>query len=737
MRNTVARSPLEFLVTVMISVVSVGLGCGPSADRSASPTLAPKGTPLAAKAEPVEPFEAHQKQESRHALILGTSDGATKVPLAEAENEVTVDVMWFKKTKPATGGSSPTVLRVAPQDDGAVRVGVFEQFQGGAGEMSRASVWIAAFLASTTLGQDLTNYRFSADVKGFIDGPSAGALISAGYLAALTGAEIDPLATMTGTVNPDGTVGPVGGIPQKFEASIKKGKKRLGYPIGLRFTEDVNTGKLVDLRQLASQAGATAVEIKDIHGAYEFLTGRVLPRPTPATAEEMVPGQPTIDAIRLKYEGWLAEFASAHAKAIEPAKPAPSPAPTDADEGVDVAPPVAPTLPPLVLALSKRAKDRANQATKEAAGGDYIAAYATIREAATLASTGAEIRGLWDDLFAQDLSSAQRRTNSRMREVEAAVESMKKVGAAHPTTIGGHLQMISSFQKGTAAVGFAVWGQANLGGVKQALAKLAQRPAADIASPANQAAILRIALPAIINLERAKVAAQSARESIEIEAIESSNYSCSEPAARKLAVSYSSAAVANLRYFESILLPEIARSTGSSKERARQYLGQLDPDYVAATVAMQMSLGEVEFIAKLKEKWGEESLAWSLSSLGGSIMTYFKSSLLISRWYSLGIERNQLTGAITKVTHEKAFVNMLENAERSAREHAHAAKVAIGEVPLQARIEFERARVLRKGDLDSRLRSLESFWASSSYSQTAVVMALHVINPAKHGAHGR
>jgi len=48
--------------------------------------------------------------------------------------------------------------------------------------------------------------------------------MAGGFLAAMTGAEIDPKAAMTGIINPDGTIGPVGGIPEKFLGSIDKGK---------------------------------------------------------------------------------------------------------------------------------------------------------------------------------------------------------------------------------------------------------------------------------------------------------------------------------------------------------------------------------------------------------------------------------------------------------------------------------------------------------------------------------
>ena len=154
----------------------------------------------------------------------------------------------------ATGGSSPVKLATAPNTDGSVQVGVFEELAGGTGSQWRAGVWVSAFVAANTLGKDLTDFTFRASSGGYIDGASASGLMAGGFLATMTGATIDPTATMTGIINPDGTIGPVAGIPEKFKAAIDKGKKRLGYPIGMRWARSEATGELVDLVQLAKDA---------------------------------------------------------------------------------------------------------------------------------------------------------------------------------------------------------------------------------------------------------------------------------------------------------------------------------------------------------------------------------------------------------------------------------------------------------------------------------------------------
>ena len=203
--------------------------------------------------------------------------------------------MWVKPGHggaPTTGGSTPVKLTTAPNPDADVRVGIYEQFAGGAGPQWRAGVWISSFVAATTLGKDLTDFKFTADSGGNIDGASASGLMTAGFLASLLGQPIDPGATMTGIINPDGTIGPVAGIPQKFLGSIAKGKRRLGFPIGMRYATDLDTKRPVDLVRLARTHGARATEIADVYDAYHFLTGKTLPRPVPVDEADMALGDP-------------------------------------------------------------------------------------------------------------------------------------------------------------------------------------------------------------------------------------------------------------------------------------------------------------------------------------------------------------------------------------------------------------------------------------------------------------
>jgi len=65
-----------------------------------------------------------------------------------------------------------------------------------------------------------------------VDGPSAGAAITICMIAALQNKTTNPSVFISGTVNPDGTIGKVGGLPYKVLASAKKGATLFLVPAG-------------------------------------------------------------------------------------------------------------------------------------------------------------------------------------------------------------------------------------------------------------------------------------------------------------------------------------------------------------------------------------------------------------------------------------------------------------------------------------------------------------------------
>ena len=72
---------------------------------------------------------------------------------------------------------------------------------------------------------------------------------------------------------------------------------------------------------------------------------------------------------------------------------------------------------------------------------------------------------------------------------------------------------------------------------------------------------------------------------------------------------------------------------------------------------------------------------------------------------------------------KSSFMHMLRRAERKSREHAKSAKIVAGGIPIQSKMAYRRAEILRDGNPGEKLRALALFWESSFYSQTAVMLA--------------
>jgi len=162
---------------------------------------------------------------------------------------------------------------------GDVRVGVIETRIGGASLMWRTAAWQATLTAAQLLDFHPQAMQTTFTVEGGIDGPSAGALLTIGVISAVLGDKLRDDVTMTGTINPDGMIGPVGGIPFKIEGAARVGKKIVLIPVHDRFEFDPRTKKPVDLVAHGERLGVKVIPTNDIWSAYREFTGKSLPRP--------------------------------------------------------------------------------------------------------------------------------------------------------------------------------------------------------------------------------------------------------------------------------------------------------------------------------------------------------------------------------------------------------------------------------------------------------------------------
>jgi len=155
----------------------------------------------------------------------------------------------------------------------------------------QASAHIAAMVACDLAGVPLSSYDFLVEVRSntiVMGGPSASAYICVAMYALIKGLSLRRDVAMTGMINPDGSIGPVGGILEKAEAVAKGGAKVFLIPVG---EEEVTTYKLKvkevgpfvfkELRPIrvnvlkyaAEKLGLKIVPVYDIRQAITYFTG--------------------------------------------------------------------------------------------------------------------------------------------------------------------------------------------------------------------------------------------------------------------------------------------------------------------------------------------------------------------------------------------------------------------------------------------------------------------------------
>ncbi len=156
---------------------------------------------------------------------------------------------------------------------------------------TQAAARTAVLVASSVLGINpfMYDYYFSLESRSVIvGGPSAGAAMTIATLAALRGDSIRRDVAITGMINPDGTIGPVGGLTHKLEAVAESGNfTTFLVPLGQRYVQQEVVEKrqegstiivitktiTVDLVKKGKELGINVFEVADIFQAYKYFTG--------------------------------------------------------------------------------------------------------------------------------------------------------------------------------------------------------------------------------------------------------------------------------------------------------------------------------------------------------------------------------------------------------------------------------------------------------------------------------
>jgi hypothetical protein len=604
------------------------------------------------------------------ALMALLSGIAACRPGPGAQRSVTawrdLDALWFRERgEVRLSGTTRLRATATPSREGAVRVVVLEEYAGATGAQWRASVWLAAFLASQILDRDLTENRFNISVGGIVDGPSAGALMAVGFLAALTGAPVRPDASVTGALAPDGSLLPVEGIPEKLPAAQRAGKRIVGIPAGQARTTDAR-GETVDVVARGRALGIRVVEVEDLYDAYALLTGRRIERPAPVDPARMRLGRVATAALRARARALLDR------------------GPRDAEE-------------PVAEGARAQAERARRKSVAHLASGQIAAAYIRAIQAAALESAVTWLGRLGGDV----------RSTPWRRRVEGTalsigqLENELSAAARRPPTAS----LLSAFGAAARARGCLE--------VARTLVEIASRIIGSARGPLERALRALQAhekvFVAALYLAFADLAVERARDFFRTRDGEGSLRL--EPGRlRRTAASLVSAASGNVHYVEALLLSDTATTYRQTIERVRAAFAQHERSYLCALQLAHLALSLRD--ADEKDRFSE------LLRLTAAAVSYVDSALVIAKYYFLGAALPGV-GEKRRQRRAEALAVLLRRAETDARAAAAQAVARVGTILREARLFYQAAVGLAAGSGGDRLRALRFYWRSGVASRLA------------------
>ncbi len=199
--------------------------------------------------------------------------GACSAPGSSATN--TVNALWYGKQKDGSiaQGVTKVTIETTSTNQSGFKVDLTGFESANAGAYWNSAAWSAAVVAALSSMTDPRDLQIKFGVEEEIDGPSAGGLLATGVMADLADSSLIPGKTMTGTILPNGGIGPVGGIPAKLRAAKEAGITEVLIPQGQKMSTDPVTGKKVNVVDQGQQLGIKVTEIASVTEAKDLLTG--------------------------------------------------------------------------------------------------------------------------------------------------------------------------------------------------------------------------------------------------------------------------------------------------------------------------------------------------------------------------------------------------------------------------------------------------------------------------------
>jgi uncharacterized protein len=608
-------------------------------------------------------------------LVWFWSGATPESAAADAERARQVRPLSFLKQGNRCGGvCSRLTIRLAPSDNGQLQIGLVEDRFFGHGAMSRAAYWMAGVVAGLVSRRPM-GWRITFVRSGWFDGPSAGGLMTATILAAVLNQKFLPHVTMTGTINPDGTIGPVGGIYYKLLGAKRAGMKTVLIPAGQYFERSCDRKRQVSLFVRAKSLGIKLIPVKDIFEAYFHLTGKPLPLILDYAEKLDLPHRAQ-RAVNMAFHIWQGRF-NARIETMRVLAPK-----VETDRRASLA------------RLWRLAYGRRNQALTTYRKGKQCAALGLMFHAAALAGRGALLSRL-SAAFARGGRTAMNQVfQANQVDGRLLTGHLKRLDSRPIANLNDLITMAEAYAYFDAGVGVRSRAGSTLNRLARAKDDKAWQGIVNQVAGMHTLArdfllfsddVMNIGLgypgPAVPPLSRLSVWSRAMLR----------------------------AAEANEGYFTRIVLDPLAERAKRTREVARAFVISRDVQYLLALLsirAARMIYGRIP-----------AGVHRQTALLGSTINAFSLISLSLAKWYSLGA-RSDKHGLVTAIKATDRLEAMLRSARRHLRETILRAR-QLGYKPIMTTFHLKIAEAM-SGELNTphdRLWSLEEYWAGTIFGR--------------------
>jgi hypothetical protein len=588
--------------------------------------------------------------------LLVTAASAATAP----SDRVTLHALAVSEGPDGSEGSSNTfTIEYGKAAGSDFRVGFSQDEVGGTGDQWESAGWNAAAVATLLNGAPLSAVRVDYDVNGRIDGPSAGALMTVGLLSLMRGDKIKPGITMTGTVNPDGTIGPVGGIPYKVDGAKQAKAKTMLIPLGQRNSKD-DSGELVDVVEIGRRKDVTVKEVGDVYQAYKAFTGKTLPRPG-ATGSVRLSNQDYAQ-IKARVKARLADF--------------------DASAGEFNS--LATTTQVPMMPYAQQANALQQQAKKLTDEGLQAGAYTQALEAAALASATVKIGRAYEVLLTQGIPEFVQQIQASAAisgRVEALFDELK---AYRPKTVSDASTLIAGYSNAIDVLSVAGYAD-NL---------------IEAAGNTNDfQTALDLAVAGAVYYELAGTVVDGTKDIFEVGKGGGGTALSKNLKVAPVADFFRKAAEANLSAFDALILAPAAEQEGVSQEAVKTGFANNDFDYALAQSSENVLNGALDnYLGDAKTS--------NYAKVGGAVEQYARTAGLLTKYYSLGEVGEGLE--VTGISNDQALSSALDLGRTQVQRGVSVLK-AKKVSPTLVVGSYEIAGVEREGDASDKLDALDSY----------------------------